>query len=65
MLKEVGRGNFGEVLMCRSLSDHQVYAIKGRKVCESTRQEVINLSRLSVENEYVVRYFGSFLSGET
>ena len=70
-IKEIGRGGFGIVCKARHKLDGNIYAIKKivlsdkRKSEENTRirREITYLS--SLNNQYIVRYFQTWVEQET
>jgi NIMA (never in mitosis gene a)-related kinase len=70
LLGKLGAGSFGTVFKARRVADREVYVIKVVRIIdlslkeqEDAINEVTILSQL--ESPYVVRYFDSFISGES
>ena len=69
-LEEIGRGGFGIVYKARHKLDGNLYAIKKIKLAKGNseenkriRREITYLS--SLNNQYIVRYFQTWIEHET
>ena len=69
-LEEIGRGGFGIVYKARHRLDGNIYAIKKIKLSDKDREENKRIRReitylSSLNNQYIVRYFQTWVEHET
>lgn len=70
IIKQIGKGSFGVVYMCRRKVDDQIYVLKEIKLAGASKKEIeaaVNECHVlaKIDSQYVVRYYDSFVDTQT